>query len=186
MEVPSGILLYGPPGTGKTLIAAAVAHESKSNFMSVNITDIVKGHVGESEKMIELIFRVARRTVPCVLFFDEFQAMFGSRDTSGSVGRKMVSQLLSEFDQKVPGLVVIAATNHHEAVDASLRRPGRFDRSVEVPLPDYNGRLEVLQGTKRTTGCWAEEIELEEISKITIGKSGADHCIRCVNELFST
>jgi len=171
---PGGVLLYGPPGTGKTLLASAVAHETRSNFMSVAISDIVKGYVGESEKAIAQVFAMARRAAPCVLFFDEFQAMFGDRETAGEVGRKMVSQFLVETDNRPPGLVLLASTNVPEAIDPALLRPGRFDRKIKVPLPDDEGRRVILDARRRHMACWAPEVATSTLVSSTEGWSGAE------------
>ena len=166
----SGVLLFGPPGTGKTMLARAVAAESGSAFLSVSISDVVKGEVGESEKILTGLFARARRLAPCILFFDEFQALFGSRGNGGGGGlgggAKLVSQFLLELDalalasrragstvssapSSAPRVMVLAATNLPGAVDAAFLRPGRFDRVVLVPPPDAKGRVEIMRARRR-------------------------------------
>jgi len=147
LDTPSGgILLYGPPGTGKTLLASAIASEMGARFLSVSISDVVKGLVGASERAIAEIFKQARQNVPCIIYFDEMQAVFGRRATAGEVGRKMVSQLLLEMDDLPGGLILIGSTNVPEAIDPALFRPGRFDRKLEIPLPDSITRIKILEG----------------------------------------
>ncbi|KAI1309722.1 hypothetical protein EDD11_003974, partial [Mortierella claussenii] len=114
---------YGPPGTGKTLLAKAVATESEANFMAVSIPDLIKGEVGESEKALAKVFKMATRCSPCVVFLDELEAIFGSRESSGGLGKQLISQLLLEMDNCGDGVVILAATNHPEAIDTSILRP---------------------------------------------------------------
>ncbi|KAF9353074.1 hypothetical protein BGX26_009134 [Mortierella sp. AD094] len=125
-----GVLLYGPPGTGKTLLAKAVATESEANFMAVSIPDLIKGEVGESEKAIAKIFKMANRCNPCIVFLDELEAIFGTRESSGGLGKQLISQLLLELDDCVKGVVILAATNHPEAIDSSILRPGEYHTHV--------------------------------------------------------
>lgn len=171
---PSGVLLYGPPGTGKTLLASAVAKESDANFMSVSIGDIIRGHVGESEKLLARAFAMARSVTPCVLFFDEFQALFGNRETAGQVGQKLVSQFLLETDRAVPGLFLLAATNLPDVIDPALLRPGRFDRKIHVPLPDQAGREYILQHLRDLMGSWDSSVCIKDIVDQTSQYSGAE------------
>jgi len=174
IRAPGGVLLYGPPGTGKTLLASAVAKETGANFITVSIGDIMRGHVGESEKAISAVFSMARRIAPCVIFIDEFQAMFGNRDDVGSVGRKLVSQFLVETDVKVDGLILMASTNVPEAIDPSLLRAGRFDRKLYVPLPDQEGRLKILERKCLEMKSWGKDLTPEYLSLRTDGWSGAE------------
>ncbi|GBG27480.1 26S proteasome regulatory subunit 10B [Hondaea fermentalgiana] len=176
---PGGVLLYGPPGTGKTLLASAVAKETNASLLSVSISDVVRGHVGESERMIAAIFAMARRAAPCVLFFDEFQAMFGSRASSGELGRKMIAQFLQETDIHVPGLVIMASTNVPEAIDPALLRPGRFDRRLHVPLPDKVGRETILRRRQATMRSWGPDVDVEVLVGATEGWSGAELVSLC-------
>ncbi|KAL1914935.1 uncharacterized protein VTP21DRAFT_7851 [Calcarisporiella thermophila] len=176
--IPSkGVLLYGPPGTGKTMLAKAVATESQANFLAISIPDLIKGEVGESEKSIASVFNVAKRCSPCVIFLDEIDALFGSRDTSSRFGKKLISQLLLELDglqeNEETQVAILAATNHPEAIDASILRPGRLDRLVYVPAPNLQGRLKILQLLTAKMRI-SEEVRLEEIAERTMGYTGAD------------
>jgi transitional endoplasmic reticulum ATPase len=145
---PKGVLLFGPPGTGKTLLAKAVATESEANFISVRGPEIFNKYVGESEKAIRDVFKKARQTAPCVLFFDEIDAIMGARgkrDDTG-VSQRIVNQFLAELDgmQTLQNVLVIGATNRADMLDPAVLRPGRFDAIVFVPPPDRDARLEIL------------------------------------------
>ncbi|KAK3817567.1 MAG: P-loop containing nucleoside triphosphate hydrolase protein [Benniella sp.] len=168
-----GVLLYGPPGTGKTLLAKAVATESEANFMAVSIPDLIKGEVGESEKAIAKVFKMATRCSPCIVFLDELEAIFGSRASSGGLGKQLISQLLLELDNCGQGVVILAATNHPEAIDTSILRPGRLDRLVYVPPPNFEERMVILQILKQTTR-FSEDIDLRTVSSLTNNFTGAD------------
>ncbi|MCS7123142.1 MAG: CDC48 family AAA ATPase [Candidatus Aenigmarchaeota archaeon] len=147
IDAPKGILLYGPPGTGKTLLAKAVANESGANFISVSGPEFLSKFYGESEANLRRIFEEAEKNAPSIIFFDEIDAIAPKREeVTGEVERRIVSQLLSLMDGlKSRGkVVVIAATNRPNAIDPALRRPGRFDREIEFPVPDTNGRYEIL------------------------------------------
>lgn len=145
---PHGILLYGPPGTGKTLVAKALAHETDSNFISVKGPELLSKWVGESERGVREVFRKARQASPCVIFFDEIDSLAPARgtDTGTHVTENVVSQMLSEMDglEEMHNVVVIAATNRPDMIDGALLRPGRFDRMIEVGLPDAAGREHIL------------------------------------------
>ncbi len=174
---PKGILLYGPPGTGKTLLAKAVANESGANFIAVKGPELLSKWVGESEKGIREVFRKARQVAPCVIFFDEIDALAPRRGLyEGShVTESVVNQLLTEMDgiEDMRGVVVIAATNRPDLVDPGLLRPGRFDRLILVPAPDEKGRLEILKvHTKKVP--LADDVNLKDLAKKTDGFSGAD------------
>ncbi len=175
---PKGILLYGPPGTGKTLLAKAVATESEANFISVRGPELLSKWVGESERAIREVFRRARQAAPCVIFFDEIDAIAPARgfrtDTSGVTDR-MVNQLLAEMDGIVPlqNVVVIAATNRPDIIDPALLRPGRFDRIVYVPPPDKKARLEIFKIHLRNTPL-DKDVDLEKLAEMTEGYTGAD------------
>mmetsp|Transcript_16913 Transcript_16913/g.31138 ORF Transcript_16913/g.31138 Transcript_16913/m.31138 type:complete len:213 (+) Transcript_16913:1-639(+) len=171
---PRGVLLYGPPGTGKTLLASAVAKEAKANFLNVSISDIVRGYIGEAEKALERVFAMARRVAPCVVFFDEFQAMFGNRETSGEVGRRLISQFLLESDNLPSGVVLLASTNVPGAIDPALLRPGRFDRCIQVPLPDSSGREVILSAKRAQMDCWKGDVDIRNLAELTNGWSGAE------------
>ncbi|CAO3570798.1 unnamed protein product [Mortierella alpina] len=168
-----GVLLYGPPGTGKTLLAKAVATESEANFMAVSIPDLIKGEVGESEKAIAKVFNTATRCSPCIVFLDELEAIFGTRDSSGGLGKQLISQLLLEMDNCGKGVVILAATNHPEAIDASILRPGRLDRLVYVPPPNFEERVAILEILKHTTR-FSDTVDLRTVSNLTNNFTGAD------------
>ena len=175
---PKGIMLYGPPGTGKTLMAKAVATESQANFISIKGPEFLSKWVGESEKAVRETFRKARQAAPTVLFFDEMDSIAPARGggTSDShVTERVISQILSEMDglESLHNVVVIAATNRPDIIDPALLRPGRFDRMVEIGMPDQEARLEILKiHTKKRP--LAEDVDLAAISKRTDGYSGAD------------
>lgn len=145
---PQGVLLYGPPGCSKTLLAKAVATESEMNFIAIKGPELLSKWVGDSEKAIQATFRRAKQSKPCVVFFDEIDALASDRtSTSSSVGNRVTSQLLQELDGVEPrsGVVVLCATNRPDLLDPALLRPGRIDRCVYVPPPDANARLEILK-----------------------------------------
>lgn len=150
VKPPKGLLLYGPPGTGKTLIAKAVATTSEANFISLKGPELLSKWVGESEKGIREIFRKARQAAPCIVFFDELDAIAprrGGSEGESHVTERMISQLLTELDglEDLKGVVVIGATNRPDIIDEALFRPGRFDRILEVPLPNKPARKEILE-----------------------------------------
>ncbi|WP_338600933.1 CDC48 family AAA ATPase [Sulfolobus tengchongensis] len=174
---PKGILLFGPPGTGKTMLAKAVATESGANFIAIRGPEILSKWVGESEKAVREIFRRARQTAPCVIFFDEIDSiapMRGFAHDSG-VTERIVNQLLAEMDgiQQLNRVVVIAATNRPDILDPALLRPGRFDRLIYVPPPDEKARLEILKIYTKTLPI-DSNINLEELAKKLEGYTGAD------------
>jgi transitional endoplasmic reticulum ATPase len=176
IEAPKGVLLYGPPGTGKTLLAKAVANESEANFYSISGPEIMSKFYGESEARLREIFKEAEENAPSILFIDEIDSIAPKREeVTGEVERRVVSQLLSLMDGlKSRGkVVVIAATNRPNAIDPALRRPGRFDREIEIGIPDRQGRLEILQIHTRGMPL-AEDVNLERIADITHGFVGAD------------
>jgi transitional endoplasmic reticulum ATPase len=175
---PKGLLLYGPPGTGKTMIAKAVATNSNANFISIKGPELISKWVGESEKGIREVFRKARQASPCVIFFDELDSIAPRRSTGSGdshVGERIVSQLLTEMDglEDLKGVVVIGATNRPDIVDEALLRPGRFDRILQIPLPDDDSIKEILEihMTKKPIDKSLDLIKLVELSK---GFSGAD------------
>ncbi|KAJ2851302.1 hypothetical protein IWW36_001199 [Coemansia brasiliensis] len=142
---PRGILLYGPPGTGKTMLAKAAASEVSANFIPVAIPDLIKGEIGESEKSLAQVFETAKRG-PSIVFLDEIEAIFGSRENSGEVGKKLITQLFLEMDD-IPensNVVVLAATNQPHLIDSSILRPGRLDKAILVPVPDEHSRRDIL------------------------------------------
>ena len=178
IKPPKGILLYGPPGCGKTLLAKAVATESGANFVAVKGPEIFSKWVGESERAIREIFRKARQVAPCVVFLDEVDAIAPMRGMSigdSMVTERVVSQLLTEMSgiENLEGVVVIGATNRPDILDPALLRPGRLDRLIYVPPPDFMSRLEILKIHTRNMPL-AEDVDLEELARATEGYSGSD------------
>jgi len=176
VEAPKGVLLYGPPGTGKTLLAKAVAGETNAHFISLSGPEIMGKHYGESEERIREIFTQAEENAPSIVFIDEIDSIAPKRDeVSGEVEKRIVSQLLTLMDgMKSRGnVVVIAATNRPDSIDPALRRPGRFDREIEIGIPDDEGRFDIL--SIHTRGMPIDEkVDLKQISKTTHGFVGAD------------
>ena len=178
-KVPKGILLVGPPGTGKTLLAKAVAGEAKVPFFSISGSEFVEMFVGMGASKVRDLFKQAKEKAPCIVFIDEIDAIGKKRDVSGYSGNdereQTLNQLLNEMDgfDAAEGVVLLAATNRPEILDPALTRPGRFDRQVQVELPDLKGREDILKvhakNIKRET-----DIDYEEIAKRTAGTSGAD------------
>lgn len=185
IDPPKGVLLHGPPGTGKTIIAKAVANETDANFISISGPEIMSKYYGESEKQIREIFENAEKHAPTVLFIDEIDSIAPKRgEVTGEVERRVVAQLLSLMDGlKTRGqVIVIAATNRPNAIDEALRRGGRFDREIEIGIPDKYGRLEILQIHTRgmpLSPDLSEEQGLREIADITHGFVGADISSLC-------
>ncbi len=176
-SMPKGILLYGPSGTGKTLLAKAVATESEANFISVRGPELLSKWVGESERGVREVFRRARQAAPCVIFFDEIDALAPTRGVGGDsmVTERVVSQLLTELDgiQSLQGVVVLAATNRIDMVDPALLRAGRFDKVIQIPLPDKQARKEILIiHTKKVPK--SKDVDIDRIVELTEGFSGAD------------
>ena len=176
-SMPKGIMLYGPSGTGKTLLAKAVATESEANFISVRGPELLSKWVGESERGIREVFRRARQASPCVIFFDEIDALAPTRGLGGDsmVTERVVSQLLTELDgvQSLQGVVVLAATNRIDIVDAALLRAGRFDKLIQIPLPDKPARKEILKIHTKGVPI-AKDVDLDRVVEMTEGFSGAD------------
>jgi transitional endoplasmic reticulum ATPase len=175
---PKGILLHGPPGTGKTLIAKAVANTTESNFISIKGPELLSKWVGESEKGVREIFRKARQAAPCIIFLDEVDAIAPSRGSGSSdsnVTERVVSQILTEIDglEELHNVVVIAATNRLDIVDSALLRPGRFDRIIQVPLPDAKGRENIFRIHTRKKPL-ADNVDLTKLVEQTEGYSGAE------------
>jgi transitional endoplasmic reticulum ATPase len=173
---PKGILLYGPPGTGKTLLAKALANQSQANFISVKGPQLFSMWVGESERGVREVFRKARQAAPCVVFFDEIEALAprrGGGDTQ--VTERVISQLLTELDgiEELKGVVVLAATNRLDRVDPALLRPGRFDFLVELPLPDQEARLAILRVHTRGMPL-SDDVKLETLAAGSEEWVGAD------------
>ncbi len=175
---PKGILLYGPPGTGKTLMAKAAANESEANFISIKGPELLSKWVGESEKGVREIFRKARQAAPCIIFFDELDAIAPARggDHGDShVTERVISQFLTEMDglEILTNVVVIGATNRPDIIDPALLRPGRFDRILYVSTPDRDSRLQILKiHTKKKP--LAEDVSIEKLADKTDGYTGVD------------
>ena len=176
IEPPKGVLLHGPPGTGKTLLAKAVANESGAHFISINGPEIMSKWYGQSEENLRKIFDEASKNAPSIIFVDEIDAIAPKReDVTGEVERRVVSQLLTLMDGlKSRGkVIVIAATNRPDAVDPALRRPGRFDREIEIGVPNKEGRKEILEIHTRGIPI-SNDVDLDKLANITYGYVGAD------------
>ncbi|MGI0063310.1 MAG: CDC48 family AAA ATPase [Nitrosopumilaceae archaeon] len=182
-KMPRGILLHGPSGTGKTLLAKAVATESEANFVSVRGPELLSKWVGESERGIREIFRRARQASPCVIFFDEIDSIAPIRGAGGetAVTERVVSQLLTELDgmENMRGVVVLAATNRADMIDTALLRPGRFDKIIQIPLPDKESRKSILAINAKEIPIVSDPkspgyVDIEKIAEGTDGLSGAD------------
>jgi transitional endoplasmic reticulum ATPase len=175
---PKGILLYGPPGTGKTLMAKAAAHESEANFISIKGPELLSKWVGESEKGVREVFRKARQASPCIVFFDEIDAIAPTRGSLGSdshVTERVISQLLTELDglEVLSNVIIIAATNRPDIIDNALLRPGRFDRLLYVPPPDKESRIQIFK-IHTSKKPLAEDVNVNTLASQTEGYTGAD------------
>ena len=176
IEAPKGVLLHGPPGTGKTLLAKAVANESNSHFISISGPEIMSKFYGESEARLREIFKEAKEKAPSIMFVDEIDSIAPKREeVTGEVERRVVSQLLSLMDglEARGKVIVMAATNRPNAIDQALRRPGRFDREIEIKVPDKRGRLEILQIHTHHMPL-DTDVDQDKIAAITHGFVGAD------------
>ena len=176
IDPPKGVLLHGPPGTGKTLIAKAVANETNASFFSIAGPEIMSKYYGESEQRLREIFEEANRNTPSIIFIDELDSIAPKRsEVTGEVERRVVAQLLSMMDglNERGQLVVIGATNRLDSIDPALRRPGRFDREIEIGVPDRNDRLEILQIHLRNMPA-EDSVDLEDLADRTNGFVGAD------------
>ena len=176
IEPPKGILLYGPPGTGKTLLAKALANEIGAYFIAINGPEIMSKYYGESEQRLREIFEEAQKNAPSIIFIDEIDAIAPRREeVTGEVEKRVVAQLLTLMDglKERGRVIVIGATNRPDALDPALRRPGRFDREIEIRPPDKRARKEILQVHVRNMPL-AEDVDLEKIAEMTHGYTGAD------------
>jgi len=176
IEPPKGVLLHGPPGTGKTLIAKAVAHESNANFFTLSGPEIMSKYYGQSEENLRNIFKEAIENAPSIIFIDEIDSIASKRgETQGDVERRVVAQLLATMDglNERGKVIVIGATNRVNSLDEALRRPGRFDREIEIGIPNRKGRKEILEIHTRGMPL-AKNIDLDKYAEITHGYSGAD------------
>jgi len=180
---PNGILLYGAPGTGKTLLAKALAHESEINFISVKGPEFLSKWVGESEKAVRETFRKARSAAPCIIFFDEIDAIAGERGrfASSQVTEQVVSQLLTEMDglEGLKDVILLAATNRPELLDAALLRSGRFGRHIEIPMPNIDARKEIFKIHLKNKPL-SNEVSIDKLAEILDGYTGAD--IQAISE----
>ena len=176
IDAPKGVLLHGPPGCGKTLIARAIANETEANFFSVSGPEVIHKFYGESEAHLRQIFAEATKKGPSIVFLDEIDAIAPQREkVVGDVEKRVVATLLALMDglSKRQNLIVIAATNIPNALDPALRRPGRFDREIAIPIPDRNGRLQILEIHSRGMPL-AQDVDMNHLAEITHGFVGAD------------
>jgi len=188
IEPPKGVLLHGAPGTGKTLLAKAVANESDANFISIQGPEIISKFVGEAEERLRQIFQQAQENAPTIIFIDEIDAIAPKRgEVTGEVEKRVVAQLLALMDglQARGNVVVIAATNRPNALDEALRRPGRFDREIELGVPDRKGRKEILQIHTRNMPL-TKDVDLDRLADITHGYVGADLAALCKEAAMKT
>lgn len=178
LSAPAGVLLYGPPGCGKTLVARAVSNESKANFISIKGPELLNKYVGESEKAVRQLFKRAKSSAPCVIFFDELDSLVPKRGSDGNnSSERVVNQLLTEMDglEDRNGVFVIAATNRPDIIDPAMLRPGRLDKLLYVPLPTKDDRHSILKTLTKSLPL-DQDVELRLIahSDSSEGYSGAD------------
>jgi len=178
IDPPSGVLLHGQPGTGKTLIAKAVAHRTKATFLRLSGTELVQKYIGEGARLVREVFQLARDHAPCIVFIDEIDAVASMRSYDGSTGSAEVNrtmvQLLAELDgfNNRGNVKIMAATNRIDLLDQAILRPGRFDRVIEIPLPNEKGREEIFM--IHTRKMKLEGVDFKKLAKMTDGLSGAD------------
>ena len=179
IDPPKGVLLHGPPGTGKTLLAKAVAHETNAHFMRVVGSELVQKYIGEGARLVRELFDLARKKAPTIIFIDEIDAVGASRTEANTSGDREVQRTLMQLLAGMDGfdnrgdVKIIGATNRIDILDRALLRPGRFDRIIEIPLPDEAGRLSILKVHCRALTI-DESVDLNEVAKQTEGKNGAD------------
>merc|ERR1712072_409921 len=181
VKPPRGILMYGPPGTGKTLMARAVANETGAFFFLINGPEIMSKMAGESESNLRKAFEEAEKNSPSIIFIDEIDSIAPKREkTQGEVERRIVSQLLTLMDgmKKRSHIIVMGATNRPNSIDPALRRFGRFDREIDIGVPDEVGRLEIIRIHTRNMKL-GDEVDLEKVSKNTHGFVGSDLAALC-------
>jgi len=179
LSAPAGVLLFGPPGCGKTLVAKAVSNESKANFISIKGPELLNKYVGESEKAVRSLFKRARASAPCVIFFDELDSLCPKRGSENNAAtERVVNQLLTEMDglEERRDVFVIAATNRPDIIDPAMLRPGRLDKLLYVPLPNHEERFSILTTLTKNVPIEHKGVNLKEIasSKKCEGYSGAD------------
>src|SRR5512137_2176569 len=179
VKPPKGVLLYGPPGTGKTLLAKAVAHETNAHFMRVVGSELVQKYIGEGARLVRELFDLAKKKAPTIIFIDEIDAVGASRTETNTSGDREVQRTLMQLLAGMDGfdnrgdVKIVGATNRIDILDRALLRPGRFDRIIEIPLPDEAGRLSILNVHCRALTI-DEKVDLDEVAKQTEGKNGAD------------
>ena len=179
IDPPKGVLLHGPPGTGKTLLAKAVAHETNAHFMRVVGSELVQKYIGEGARLVRELFDLARKKAPTIIFIDEIDAVGASRTEANTSGDREVQRTLMQLLAGMDGfenrgdVKIIGATNRIDILDRALLRPGRFDRIIEIPLPDETGRLSILKVHCRALTI-DENVDLCEVARQTDGKNGAD------------
>jgi proteasome regulatory subunit len=179
IDPPKGVLLHGPPGTGKTLLAKAVAHETNAHFMRVVGSELVQKYIGEGARLVRELFDLARKKAPTIIFIDEIDAVGASRSEANTSGDREVQRTLMQLLAGMDGfenrgdVKIIGATNRIDILDRALLRPGRFDRIIEIPLPDETGRLSILKVHCRALTI-EENVDLGEVARQTEGKNGAD------------
>ena len=179
IEPPKGVLLYGPPGTGKTLLAKAVAHETNATFIKIVASEFVKKYIGEGARLVRGVFELAKEKAPSIIFIDEIDAIAAKRLKSSTSGDREVQrtlmQLLAEMDgfEGRGDVGIVAATNRPDILDPALLRPGRFDRFIEVPIPNEDGRMEILKIHTRNMSL-DEDVDVRLVASLSEGASGAD------------
>ena len=188
IDPPKGVLLHGPPGTGKTLLARAVSHEANAYFITINGPEVMSKFYGQSEERLRNIFKEAEENAPSIIFIDEIDSIAPKRgETMGEVERRVVAQLLAVMDGLASrgSVIVIGATNRVNSIDEALRRPGRFDREIELQIPDQKGRYEILQIHTRGMPL-ADDVNLNEYARMAHGFVGADLMAICREAAMSS